>query len=84
MMENSHPKEWRAAFEWLTSDPLVRLQIILCSKVSCLYRVSPARIADYIAHAQAKKIFLWLSRNEHCPLVARHIKFLSFAWASPM
>ncbi len=41
-------------------------------------------IADYIAHAQAKKLFLWLSRNEHSPLVARRIKFLTFAWASAM
>ncbi len=41
-------------------------------------------IADYVAHAQAKKLFLWLSRNEHSPLVARHIKFLSFAWACAM
>ncbi len=39
-------------------------------------------IADYIAHARAKKLFLWLSRNKHCPLVARHIKFPTFAWAS--
>ncbi len=36
------------------------------------------------AHAQAKKLFLWLSRNEHSPLVARPIKFLTFAWASAM
>ncbi len=41
-------------------------------------------IADYITHAQAKQLFLWLSRNEHGPLVPRHIKFLSFALASAM
>ena len=38
--------------------------------------------ADYIEHAQAEKLFPWLSRNEHSPLVARRIKFLTFAWAS--
>ncbi len=42
----------------------------------------PGDIADYIAHDQAKKLFLWLSRNEHSPLVARHIKFHTFVWAS--
>ncbi len=64
-----------------SNDPLGYIYILQMASISSMYTRYVSRLKQV---AQAKKLFLWLSRNDHCPLVARHIKFLTFAWASAM